>query len=159
MANRLTISGSMNAAIEASETVDGKTYTSFQTDQHVGSLGGSYEATYADDKARKYTGSVASNSGTGTAVSSGGLTGTTTTSGSAPTTIKAFCVRYDNKIGNPGIVYVYISGILHAELAKPGQAVVVPCGSLGIATGKLKVENAYSAGVTEANVTVVSIGD
>ena len=155
MANRLIISGSIDASIEVNETVDSKAYSVFSADQIVGgSRGGKTVGTYTDAKASKYTGVV--DKTTTTALAS--VTGFTKT-GTDPssTGVKAYVVTYDSALGTPGVVAVHIASIQHASLAV-GEGVVVPI--IGGTMANLKIHNAgYSVGVDEATCTCIAIGD
>ena len=158
MANKLIISSSINPSIDASETVDGSVYQNFITDKNVGTLGGTAETTYTDAKARKYVGDLDATSAAQIS-NDAAFNGSATTTGAAPTTLKAFAVRYNSKVGSPGSVTVTFGSVVHAILANPGEAVVVPFTTGAIASAKLHAGVAYSAGTTEANVTVILIGD
>ena len=158
MANKLIIRGSVEAQIETAETVDTKDYSVYSVDQQVGSNGGSFETTYTDAKARKYTGVALTNSGTPLVISTdAAFEGTSTKAGAAPSTVKAFFVSYDSTVGTVATVTVSVGSTDHAVLAV-GESTVIPLAGVAIAECKLEA-SAYSDGSHEASVTAILIGD
>lgn len=164
MANKLIIKNSLQAQIDASETVtnNGNTvYSTFHIDAKVGSASGSYESTYTDAKAIKYTGVGDVTTDGGAALTDGlvAFEGTATTSGSEPsaTGVKAFYVKFDSVLGTCAWVKVFHGSVCHAQLAL-GESVCIPLVSGALASCKIEVD-AFTNGVNEATVTVILIGD
>jgi hypothetical protein len=160
MANKLVMSGSYSAAIEAIEdNADGNSYESYQADKVVGQGGGSVSMTYTDARAMKVTGIISVDSAAQMAngacfVGNGDITGTAPSS----TGVKALYVKYIKRVGDPGYVKVRYGAFAHAELA-PGEAVAIPYISATLTSFTLHTENAYVEGGTEAYVEAVLIGD
>ena len=158
MANKLIIKGSVEAQIETAETVDSASYSIYSVDKNVGSNGGSFETTYADAKATKITGVALTNSGTPLVISTdAAFEGTPTKVGAAPSTVKAFFVRYDSTLGTVATVTASVGSTDHAILSV-GEATVIPLASVAIAECKLEA-SAYGDDAHEASVTVILIGD
>ena len=161
MANDLKITSSVEAIINDSKSVGGKTYTIKEADKNVGSSSGTYTQTYTATDSIKYTGIV--NVTTFTAISDSAFEGTPTTSGTAPAKAKALYVSHDSQIGSANPVEVEIaSGLTVARLAV-GESCVVPLSSTdggGIAIAGLKIKDTgYVNGTKESTVTAVLIGD
>ena len=136
-------------------------YSTFHIDAKVGSASGSYESTYTDAKAIKYTGVGDVTTDGGAALTDGlvAFEGTATTSGSEPsaTGVKAFYVNFDSVLGTCAWVKVFHGSVCHAQLAL-GESVCIPLVSGALASCKIEVD-AFTNGVNEATVTVILIGD
>jgi len=158
MANKLIIRNHLEPQIEAQETVGSDTYTSYQIEVNTGSNGGSYETTFANEKAIKYVGVVSGTTTGGVAVGSA-FEGGVTTTGAAPgaSGVKAFYVKYNSVLGTVADIRVFV-GSQHMATLTEGESVCIPL--VGGALTDCKIEaSAYSDGVNEANSTVVLIGD
>ena len=155
MANDLKITSSVEAIINDSKSVGGKTYTIKEADKNVGSSSGTYTQTYTATDSIKYTGIV--NVTTFTAISDSAFEGTPTTSGTAPAKAKALYVSHDSQIGSANPVEVEIaSGVTVARLAVGESST----DGNGIAIAGLKIKDTgYVNNTKESTVTVVMIGD
>lgn len=160
--NEIRISSSVTGVAVLDETVGGNALSSKVVDQVVGSSGGGFNSmNYDDDGASKYVGILTKTSATalGTACF---LSGAASKTGTDPAEANCFAVSYDSELGDAGILTVTIGSQIHAELLV-GEGVAIPisgAGGVGLAKAnmKLHIENAYSAGVDEASVTAVMIG-
>ena len=80
-----------------------------------------------------------------------------TATGSVPTHVKSFYVKYDSTLGTVATITVTVGSQVHAILSV-GESTVIPiANSFGVAGCKIHA-SAYSDGVHEATVTVVLIG-
>ena len=159
MANDLKITSSVEAIINDSKSVGGKTYTIKEADKNVGSSSGTYTQTYTATDSVKYNGVV--NATTFTAIAS--AFESVTPDGTAPAKAKALYVSHDSQIGSANPVEVEIaSGVTVARLSV-GESCVVPLSSTdgnGIAIAGLKIKDTgYVNNTKESTVTVVMIGD
>ena len=159
MANDLRITSSVEAIINDSKSVGGKTYTIKEADKNVGSSSGTYTQTYTATDSVKHSGVV--NVTNFTAIA--GAFESVTTVGTAPAKAKALYVSHDSQIGSANPVEVEIaSGVTVARLAV-GESCVVPLSSTdggGIAIAGLKIKDTgYVNGTKESTVTAVLIGD
>tara|TARA_R100000988_G_C3960584_1_gene145966 strand:- start:10 stop:483 length:474 start_codon:yes stop_codon:yes gene_type:complete len=157
MANKLIIKNSVEPQIHTTETVDTKTYTKYSIEKNVDKNGGTFETTFADAKARKMVGVINVIGYTALETNAAAFEGTATTSGSAPSTVKAFYVKYDSVVGTVNNIIVRINSQDMAHLSL-GESVCIPVHNLAIANCKIKA-SAYQDGVHEATATIVQIGD
>jgi len=160
MANKLIMRCSLEPQIDASESVDSKTYQNYQIDKHIGSHGGSITTTYSDAKAIKYVGEV---DVTAAAALTDGLiafNGTATTSGTEPGAngVKAFYVKLDSVIGTAANVTVTYEDNIHAVLTV-GESCLVPFTVGALADCKIHTNAAWVLSTNVATVTVILIGD
>ena len=157
MANKLIVRSSVEPQYEVSETHSGKTYTSFKMDQIGGRLSSTMEDSFGDEKIYKLVGVVDQTSAAAVNNATTAFEGTATATGSAPTTVNAFYVKYDSTLGTVATVTVTVGSQAHAVLSV-GESVVVPIADVAVASCKIHA-SAYNDDTNEATVTVVLIGD
>ena len=156
--NKLIVRTSVEPQYYINETHSGKTYSSFKMDQIGGRLSSTMEDTFTNEKIYKLVGVV---DVTGAAVVNDATTafaGTATATGSVPTHVKSFYVKYDSTLGSTTTVTVTVGSTPHAVLSV-GESVVVPIHDIAVANCKIHASVAYDDGVEETSVTVVLIGD
>lgn len=156
MSNKLIIKNSVEPQIHTTETVDGKTYTKYSIEKNVNKNGGTFETTFTDAKARKMVGVINVTSYTALDTNTAAFDGTATTSGAAPSTVKAFYVKYDSVVGTVNNIIVRINSQDMAHLTL-GESVCIPVHNLAIANCKIKATS-YDAD-NNATATIVLIGD
>ena len=156
MSNKLIIKNSVEPQIHTTETVDGKTYTKYSIEKNVNKNGGTFETTFTDAKATKMVGVINVTSYTALATNTAAFDGTATTSGAAPSTVKAFYVKYDSVVGTVNNIIVRINSQDMAHLTL-GESVCIPVHNLAIANCKIKATS-YDAD-NNATATIVLIGD
>jgi len=159
MANKLIIRNSLEPQIETTEAVDGKTYTSFQTEQNTGNQGGTYETTFTDVRAIKYVGVVDQTNAAALTDNLVAFEGSATSTGTEPGTngVKAFYVKYDSTLGTVASVTVTFGSQVMATLSV-GESVCIPLVAGAVASCKVHAA-AFLNDTNEATITVVLIGD
>lgn len=158
MANKLIVRTSVEPQYEVSETHSGKTYTSFKMDQIGGRLSSTMEDSFGDQKIYKLVGVVDVTAAAVVNDATTAFDGTATATGSVPTTVNTFYVKYDSALGSTATVTVTVGSQAHAVLSV-GESVVVPIADIAVANCKIHTSVAYDDGVEETSVTVVLIGD
>jgi|TARA_R110000765_G_scaffold422514_1_gene530312 hypothetical protein len=188
MANNIKIASSLEAIINDTKDVSGKTYTIKEVDKNVGNSGGSYTQEYLSTDAVKYSGVVnAKNSFAAIASAFESVA----TVGTAPATVRAISLSVDSQTGSARTVdlELTVSGnvsITHTEfnngdgsgasgtsviaetlpvvLARlsSGESCVIPLSSSdgnGLAIANLKIKDTgYVDTDAESTVTAVLIG-
>ena len=157
MANKLIVRSSVEPQYEVSETHSGKTYTSFKMDQIGGRLSSTMEDSFTNEKIYKLVGVVDQTSAAAVNDATAAFEGTATATGSVPTTVNAFYVKYDSTLGTVATVTVTVGSQAHVVLSV-GESVVVPIADIAVANCKIHA-SAYNDNTNEATVTVVLIGD
>jgi len=159
MANKLIVRSSVEPQYEVSESHSGKTYTSFKMDQIGGRLSSTMEDTFTNEKIYKLVGVVDVTGAGAVNNATTAFNGTATATGSVPTHVKSFYVKYDSALGSTATVTVTVGSQVHAILSV-GESVVIPlAASFAVAGCKIHTSEAYAAGTEETSVTVVLIGD
>ena len=156
--NKLIVRTSVEPQYYINETHSGKTYTSYKMDQIGGRLSSTMEDTFTNEKIYKLVGVVNQTSAAAVNDNDAAFDPVATATGSVPTHVKSFYVKYDSTLGTVATITVTVGSQVHAILSV-GESTVIPiANSFGVAGCKIHA-SAYSDGLHEATVTVVLIGD
>ena len=160
--NEIRLASNLTGVAVLDETIGGNDLTQKVVDANLLSVGGMYKSmVYTGADAAIYKNAVV-NVTTATAIGdsfSEGGSGDRT--GTLPTSVLAFAVKFESQLGSPGPVIVTIGSQIHANL-DVGEGVAIPiagASDIGLAIANVKIHaTAYSNGVTEATVTVSVAG-